>query len=218
MVLAFDGKMQNLFLGLQLGNILKKGEEKSPTVLVRTGDNSSYDDLSHRILLFGSPSKVCSHDAILGGDLDIKAMALHLNHYEQRKTRDDFGQRNADVPWNELSQEFKDSNRKAADHMGVKIRGIGCEIVRENDPRQEVEISDEDLEKLSILEHKRWNAERSLAGWTFSEERNDQLRRTPFLTDWDKLTEEVKDYDRGAVKSIPKILKLVGLKIVKQKT
>ena len=218
MVLAFDGKMQNLFLGLQLGNILNEDIQNVPLVLIRTGDNSAYDDLSKRITIFGSPSKICSQDVIMGGDLDRKAMALHRQYYNQRRKEIDFGQREADVPWNELSQEFKDSNRKAADHIGVKIRGIGCEVVWENDPRPEAKISEEDLERLSILEHKRWNAERTLSGWTYSEERNDQLRRTPFLTEWDNLTEKVKNYDRDAVKSIADVLRLVGLKIVKQTT
>ncbi|MCK4677384.1 MAG: hypothetical protein KAT48_04570 [Bacteroidales bacterium] len=51
---------------------------------------------------------------------------------------------------------------------------------------------------------------------TFSKE-NDKTRKTPYLTDWNKLPESIKNYDREAVKNIPNILSLVELKVVRKK-
>jgi len=97
------------------------------------------------------------------------------------------------------------------------MRGIGCEIVNSDDPRPSAIFSIEEIERLSELEHQRWNAERSLAGWTFDEQKNDKTRKTPYLTDWDKLNEDIKEYDRDAVRNIPSVLELIGMKAIRQK-
>jgi len=76
----------------------------------------------------------------------------------------------------------------------------------------------EEIEKLSELEHRRWNAERSLAGWIFSKQKDDKTRETPYLTDWNKLPEDIKNYDRNTVKNIPSVLELIGMKVVKKET
>ena len=158
---------------------------------------------------------MCSREVIFEGDLDKKARAIHACYLEKRKSEPDFGAIATDVIWEDLSKEFKDSNRKAADHIGVKIRGIGCEIVALDDPREETGFSDDELEQLSELEHQRWNAERSLAGWIYGKVKNEKIRQTPYLVPWNKLAEYIKAYDREAVKNIPNVLRMVGLKIVR---
>ncbi|MBW1854163.1 MAG: hypothetical protein JRJ00_05690, partial [Deltaproteobacteria bacterium] len=105
--------------------------------------------------------------------------------------------------------------RKAADHIGIKMRAIGCEIVEISDPGPDTTITEEELFMLAKLEHQRWNAERSLAGWTYSKTRNDKARKTPDLTEWENLTKETREYDIDAVKSIPDVLASVGLKAVR---
>jgi hypothetical protein len=116
--------------------------------------------------------------------------------------------------------------------MGVKMRGIGCEIVSKGDPRPVATFSDDEIKRLSKLEYKRWTAERSLAGWTFDRKKNDVTRKTPYLPDWNNLLnnikdidwdsvrnnlpDDIKDIDRDAVKNIPNVLELVGLKVVRK--
>ena len=216
MVLCFDNKTHNILLGLQLESIKPDETDEPLQVFVRTNDNASFATFSQNIKPYGLPSKVCSQEVIIGGDLDIKARATHDNYLEKRKKEPDFGKREADVIWEKLSQEYRNSNRKAADHMGVKMRGIACEIVSTDDPRPAATFSEEEIEKLSELEHHRWNAERSLAGWTFGKPKNNKTRKTPYLTDWNKLSEDIKDYDRDAVRNIPDVLGLVGLKVVRR--
>jgi hypothetical protein len=203
MVICFDDKTHNLLLGLQLENI-------------KLNENETFATFSKTIKPYGLPSKVCSREAIFEGDLDKKARAIHAHYLTKRKSEPDFGAIATDVIWEDLSQEFKDSNRKAADHIGVKIRGIGCEIVVLDDRREETDFSDDELEKLSELEHRRWNAERSLAGWKYGKVKNEKIRQTPYLVLWNELPESIKDYDREAVKNIPAVLEMVGLKMVKR--
>jgi len=167
MVLCFDNKTHNLMLGLQLESIKLDEADDPMQVFVRTNDNESFTTFSRNIKLYGLPSKVCSQDVIIEGNLDRKARGIHADYLNMRKNKSDFGAKEADVSWENLSHEYKDSNRKAADHIGVKMRGIGSEIVSKDDPRPSSVFSEEEIEKLSELEHRRWNAERSLAGWSF---------------------------------------------------
>lgn len=217
MVLCFDNKTHNMLLGLQLESIKLNKINEPLQVFVRTNDNASFATFSRNIKPYGLPSKVCSQEVIIGGTLDRKARAIHDDYLKKRKKTSGFGSKEADVSWENLSQEYKDSNRKAADHMGVKMRGIGCEIVSKDDPRSSATFSEEEIEKLSELEHRRWNAERSLSGWTFGKQKNDKTRKTPYLIDWKDLSEDIKDYDRNTVKNIPNVLGLVGLKVVRKK-
>jgi voltage-gated potassium channel Kch len=211
-VLCFDNKTQNLLLGLQLDSI---SFEERVNIFVRTGDDVAFTTFSQNVKPYGLSSKVCSQESIYGGFLDKKAIAFHNNYLDKRRKEEDFGKKDADVSWEELSQEFKDSNKKAADHIGVKMRAIGCEIVDAADPRPEAIITREELLMLTKLEHKRWNAERSLAGWIYSKTRNDKARKTPDLTEWENLSKETQEYDVNAVKIIPEVLAKVGLKAVR---
>jgi len=211
-VLCYENKTQNLLLGLQLDNVNFK---EPVNIFISTSDDDVFTTFHQNVKAYGLSSKVCSQESIFGGFLDKKAIAFHNNYLEKRRKEETFSKKDADVPWEELSQEYKDSNRKAADHIGVKIRAIACEIVENDDPRPEAIISQEELLMLAKLEHKRWNAERSLAGWTYSEIRNDKTRETPDLTEWENLTTEIREYDINAVKCIPDVLAKVGLKAVR---
>jgi len=209
MVLCYEDETKNLLLGLQFDQI---EFSRSVTILIQISDEIRFKTFSNKVRPFGITSRVCSHDVICNESLDKKAIAFHNNYLDKRREEKDFGSKNADVIWEELSQEYKDSNRKAADHIGVKMRAIGCEVVNIEDPRPEVTITQKELLMLAKLEHKRWNAERSLAGWTFNEIRNNNSRKTPDLTTWENLTKEIQDYDMNAVQSIPDVLAFVGLK------
>ncbi len=62
---------------------------------------------------------------------------------------------------------------------------------------------------MARMEHARWNAERWLDNWTLGP-RNPEAKTSPYLVDWDPLPDEIKKYDRDAVRDIPELLKKVG--------
>jgi hypothetical protein len=210
--------MLNLLLGLQLEKMEVPETNKRMQIFVRTNDNESLRTYSSNLRIYGIPSKVYSLEALTAGELDKKAKAIHLRYLEKRRTKPDFGSEDADENWENLFQEYKDSNRKVADHMGVKLRGIGVEVVAKNDPRPEAVFREEELDILSKLEHQRWSADRSLAGWIYGKAKSASKRKTPYLTKWKKLTEEIKDYDREVVKSIPVVLGTLDLKMVRRES
>jgi len=219
LVLCFDNKTQNLLLGLQLESVCREGLKEPINIFVRTKDESDFAFAPSSVRPYGLPIKVCSHDVIFGETLDTMAKAIHKEYFERRKKAKNFGEKPADVDWENLQLEYKDSNRKAADHIGVKIRAINCSIVDIKDRREPAIFSKEEIEMLAELEHERWQAERSLAGWSYGASDNKKTRTTPFLLEWtnENLSDSVKDYDRGSVINIPIVLNLVGLKVVRKK-
>jgi hypothetical protein len=152
-------------------------------------------------------------DVLLSGARDVLGRAVH-EHYRRnqdlRKPPDDL----ALQPWDELTEDLRESNRKQADHIPVKLKAIGCSFrpVAGRGPAASVFAGDE-VETMARLEHERWMQERRLAGWTYGEQRESEHRKSPYLVPYDDLADGVKDWDREAVWSIPAILALAKFEV-----
>jgi hypothetical protein len=97
--------------------------------------------------------------------------------------------------WDDLTEEQKDANRLAADHIPVKFRAVGLDpkdghAVREAWPK----LNEQELDLLSRMEHERWAAPYWMAGWTLGE-RKDELKQHNNLVPYDYLDEDTKNYD-----------------------
>jgi hypothetical protein len=117
-------------------------------------------------------------------------------------------------PWHELNEGYREANRHQADHIAVKLRATLCEAAPFGDPRPVAIWSDDEVELLAKMEHRRWNANRWLEGWSVGP-RDDANKRHPNLVEWQDLDDETRDYDRKAVRQIPELLELLGLKVVR---
>jgi len=123
------------------------------------------------------------------------------------------------APWPELSEPLKESNRSQIDHLEEKLRAVGLGLRRLEEGRPPLEVDFEEerfgaaVEVMAEMEHGRWNAERVLAGWTLGE-KNVEARRSPYLVPWCELPGEVQEWDRRAVRAIPKVLARLGYEIV----
>jgi hypothetical protein len=112
--------------------------------------------------------------------------------------------------WDELTNEdFKESNRQQVDHMAIKLRAVGLEVVAKDDPRPEATFTPEEVELLAEMEHARWVDERVLAGWIYGPQRDASARTNPNLVPWAQLDDDTKKYDRNAVNKIPELVKVV---------
>jgi len=70
--------------------------------------------------------------------------------------------------WIFAAEWERESNRQAADHIGVKLALLGLERTAEDGERLRALLADEasgTLDLLARLEHRRWCAERLLGGW-----------------------------------------------------
>ena len=71
------------------------------------------------------------------------------------------------------------------------------------------------VEEMSKNVHEVWAVTRIKQGWTYGEQRNDELKTHPCLVPYEDLPEEEKVYDRNtSVETLKLILKL-GFKISK---
>ena len=59
-------------------------------------------------------------------------------------------------PWEELSDDLKQSNLEQAAHIGTKLDAIGCVVVPESATTPHFAFSDTEIELLAKMEHRRW--------------------------------------------------------------
>jgi len=120
--------------------------------------------------------------------------------------------------WQELPVDLMHSNLRQADNILDKLSEIGCTVHRPSDRNIELfEFSAEEIESLAEMEHGSWNVERLMKGWRWGPVKDADKKISPYLIKWDELPEDVKDWDRDAVRSIPGLLAAVGLEIRRQK-
>ena len=74
----------------------------------------------------------------------------------------DYCQRHGGVPWAQLDENLRDSNRQSADHWKIKFDWLR----HENHGEMPAELSPYQ-EQLMRLEHDRWLAERLMSGWRY---------------------------------------------------
>jgi 8-oxo-dGTP pyrophosphatase MutT (NUDIX family) len=146
------------------------------------------------------------------GQREIMAQAIHENYRRQQAGRRDL-QDPAMAEWDELQEDLKESNRQQAADMAAKLARIGCSIHSiANEEVSPITFSDEEIKLLAEMEHERWMAERLQAGWTLGQ-RDPDRKTSPYLVAYDELPDDVKEWDRQAVRAIPEILALAGLEM-----
>ena len=174
--------------------------------------NASAEARGPAIVPFGDAASLFTSDIVLEETLDTLARAVHAQYVQNRRLSDADAVVIADRPWEDLPESFRDASRHQADHMLAKLRIIGCEA-GPSDVDSAFAFSPDEIERLSRIEHRRWSAERRVAGWRFAEARHDNAREHDSLVPWDDLSESEREKDREAVRSIPDILARAGLKI-----
>jgi ppGpp synthetase/RelA/SpoT-type nucleotidyltranferase len=116
--------------------------------------------------------------------------------------------------WDKLDEGLKESNRRQADDIRDKLHRIGCTVKRSGGRKVKlITLTDQEVEMLAEAEHARWTVERLLAGWTLGESRDVAGKVSPHLVSWASLPDDVKEWDRRAVRAIPKLLAGAGYEV-----
>ena len=71
------------------------------------------------------------------------------------------------------------------------------------------------VERMSKNVHEVWAETRIRQGWTYGEQRNDDLKTHPCLIPYDELPEEEKEYDRNTSIGTLKLIMKLGFRIIK---
>jgi ppGpp synthetase/RelA/SpoT-type nucleotidyltranferase len=142
------------------------------------------------------------------------AQKIH-NHYREflRRTQS-LDPRLAE--WDKLRDDLKQSNRAQADDIVHKLNAAGYTVRKARSdtvtPRQ---FTPDEVEIMAELEHGRWNVERLLDGWKWEPIKDEAKKLSPYIIPWSALTEEMKEFDRDAVRHIPHLLAEFGMEIVR---
>jgi hypothetical protein len=148
-----------------------------------TGSQPLAGVASHDLVELG-----CSAEVVLYGKLDEPAREIHGAYLrEQIAAGHQPGETPALVPWEELAESLRQANRSQADHISIK--------------RRTMELSDSasTVDALAEAEHRRWMADKILAGWRHGAERDDSRRLHPSMRPYSDLSDLEKQKDRVTV-------------------
>ncbi len=157
---------------------------------------------------------------------DLIAASIQQSYIEQKSggKRSAKGQADKTLQnWDDLPEEYKESNREQADHIAIKLRAAGLWF-RKRIPGYSADTHagqrlDDLLEVLAQSEHDRWVAEKRRSGWVPAagvdrKYRNDALLLHNCLFPWKDLTEDLKNLDRDTVQKIPEHLAAADYEII----
>ena len=71
------------------------------------------------------------------------------------------------------------------------------------------------LEAMSKNVHEVWSETRIQQGWTYGEQRNDELKTHPCLVPYEELPESEKEYDRNTSVGTLKLILKLGFRVTK---
>jgi class 3 adenylate cyclase len=144
------------------------------------------------------------------------ARAVHEGYREDARKR---GLTKSDLsmlPWEDLSEDLREANRAQVADIPNKLRQLGFELTSGRGIRpSEIQLDPEQVERLARKEHERWRSERATRGWKYALERDDSRKRHPLMVDWEQLSEDNRETDRGIVRGLARLVEGAGLRVVR---
>ncbi|MGV9306689.1 RyR domain-containing protein [Nonomuraea sp. NPDC003727] len=148
--------------------------------------------------------------------VETLAKATH-SHYlaDQRGRGGRFAVNSSLVPWEELEEDKRESNRLLAEDIGRKLKEVGCALGPRVDPDLGFAFAEEEIELLAEMEHVRWVRMMVTRGWSHGPLRDDENKTHPDIGDWSTLSASAKEKDRDTIRNLPGILALAGFQVVR---
>ncbi len=197
----------------EISIILRMEHDTGLSSLLNGSDK--FQDSFDNLLPFGLIDQACTDDVVSRGVYEQLAFSIHYNYLmgemEKGLTTDD---NPSMVPWTELPESLKESNRQQAEDIRNKLSSIGCDIMKlTNWDEPLFEFTNEEIGLMAVMEHDRFVKERKRDGWVKGPVKDNEKKTNPTLIPWDELSEEDKDKDRDAIKNMPQILADAGFKV-----
>ncbi|NBC47862.1 MAG: Ryanodine receptor Ryr [Gammaproteobacteria bacterium] len=191
---------------------------QAPPLLIDVGEVEPAGELADwdaQLVPFSRLALALDRAALLGGRGDELAQVIH-EHYRDTTAAQgrDPSNEAAGRPWDVLAASYRDANRHQADHIWAKLATTDCRAV----PEERVEsfaFAPVEVERLAMIEHARWAADRWLDGWSYAPERDNSRKHHPQLIPYEALSGPMKDLDRFAVRLVPTLLARSGLGILR---
>jgi hypothetical protein len=161
------------------------------------------------IVPFGTIAELSDVD-LLEGTLERTAQRIHdayksnRDHHGGEAARTQSEWEESDSDWSALPETYRQSNRRAADHIKAKLASAGCyvpmglglDLAFDLDFAEHPDL----VERLAMLEHESWCADRRIDGWVQGARRDNRRKIHTNLVPYDQLDEPSKKYDRDQIK------------------
>jgi hypothetical protein len=207
--------------------LLKRVRDNKVTIMVRTAEDAGLADLVRGkdgtgddfelLRAFPLLEQTCTPEALLGETFEESlARSIHKDYVRREKEKGQTAERNPSiVDWQQLPESLKESNRRQADHIDVKLRAVGCDRARVTErPSEPFVFSEKEEELLAKLEHQRWMAERRFDGWTHAPgQKNLERKTSPDLVPWEELSPPEKEKDLATARELPALLQRAGFRV-----
>jgi len=135
--------------------------------------------------------KLVLREVILNSYIEKLAIAIHEDFVKERIAEGNANHPNA-VPWEDLPEEFKESNRNVARKTGEKLNTVGYDYDSGDTPFPSVrQFDDKTSLLLAQIEHINWMNEKILNGWVYAplSEGMHAARANCTSAEWSALTE-----------------------------
>lgn len=154
------------------------------------------------------------HDAFFSEKIESLAKAIHERYRMLNSDLDpDFI-----VPWEELSEDLKDSNRDEAKNIPNCLRKINYDLVSVNGNPSFIEFTQKELEILAENKHMHRYRYRKDDDWKYGRVKDHKKKTDPALVHWESLPEEKKNKTYEMVKVWPEILAKANFKLERVKS
>ncbi len=219
---CFDNDSLGLNVGLTLLNRIKK---QDIPIIVRMMEEHGLASLLGEAIdegsafsnlhAYGLLDKTCTPELLFGGIHEMLARAVHEEYVQEQKLLGYTSEDNpALLPWDQLSEKMKESNRHYADHIGIKLSAIDHRIEPLRDwEAVDYKFTETDIETMALMEHERWCQELRRGGWNYGPERDDARKTHPALVPWTDLPENEKDKNREFIRDLPQLLSRAGFQV-----
>ena len=177
---------RNLAAAMKVREIIeRKGNGNKPPIVsvVYTGDKEYVHDAAnhkgqeYKIDCIGSYEHTYSYDFVIDSELEKAAIRVHTRYGSS--TEGLFG----------YSYNFRSSCASAI-HMKTKIE---LKIHNAHLPRNK--LTEDEIQAIAAMEHRRWSAWTRSEGYVYGEERNDLAKTHWHLIGYSELPKNVQDYD-----------------------
>jgi ppGpp synthetase/RelA/SpoT-type nucleotidyltranferase len=124
-------------------------------------------------------------------------------------------------PWEKLAETYKMANLEQARSAVGILQAAGFDVRSATGKPDAIksfagDTFKTDVDRMAELEHGRWNIERLRAGWRFGTTRDNAKKLHNCLVAWKNLPDNIRDYDRAAVRAFPEILSKAGLEVFRK--
>jgi hypothetical protein len=183
------------------------------------GEGPGESDGVEGLRAFPLLDRTCTPEVLLNGTRELLAQLIHADFVRQQRDRGETPETKPSVvDWDDLHERYRESSRRQADQIGVKLATLGRGIEPLTDWNAEVEeFSPDEIERLAEMEHDRWMTERLQEGWRRDGGPSDPDRKTsPYLVPWSELDEDVRGFDRTTVANLPRFLAEAGFRVYRK--